>query len=86
MFGRVASSSCSLVTHWNNAVDHSNIGYSLSVRSLCLRNVVGAVYARGTSTARVSLRDVAKELEVQGYATPSGKQYSAAAIASMLAS
>ncbi len=35
---------------------------------------------------RASLRDVAKELETQGYVTPSGKQYSAAAIASMLAS
>jgi DNA invertase Pin-like site-specific DNA recombinase len=35
---------------------------------------------------RVSLRDVAKELEAQGYVTPSGEQYSAAAIASMLAS
>jgi hypothetical protein len=32
---------------------------------------------------RVSLRDVAKELEAEGYVTPSGKRYSAAAIASM---
>lgn len=35
---------------------------------------------------RVSLRDVAKELEARGYVTPSGKQYSPAAVASMLAS
>jgi DNA invertase Pin-like site-specific DNA recombinase len=39
------------------------------------------IKARGV---RVSLRDVAAELEAKGYATPSGKSYSASAIASML--
>jgi hypothetical protein len=34
---------------------------------------------------RVSLREVAKELAANGYVTPSGKHYSASAVASMLA-
>jgi Recombinase len=34
---------------------------------------------------RVSLREVAAELEARGYVTPSGKRYSASAVASMLA-
>jgi DNA invertase Pin-like site-specific DNA recombinase len=34
---------------------------------------------------RVSLRDVAEELKAKGYVTPSGKRYSASAVASMLA-
>jgi hypothetical protein len=34
---------------------------------------------------RVSLRTVAEELEAKGYVTPSGKRYSASAVASMLA-
>jgi hypothetical protein len=33
---------------------------------------------------RVSLREVAEELEAEGYVTPSGKRYSASAVASML--
>jgi len=32
-----------------------------------------------------SLREVAAELEARGYVTPSGKRYSASAVASMLA-
>jgi len=42
-----------------------------------------AIRARG---GRVSLREVAKVLADAGYVTPSGKHYSASAIASMLAS
>jgi DNA invertase Pin-like site-specific DNA recombinase len=34
---------------------------------------------------RVSHREVAAELEARGYVTPSGKRYSASAVASMLA-
>jgi len=34
---------------------------------------------------RVSLRDVAAELDAKGYVTPSGKRYSASAVAAMLA-
>jgi hypothetical protein len=34
---------------------------------------------------RVSLREVAADFAVQGYTTPSGKSYSALAVASMLA-
>jgi DNA invertase Pin-like site-specific DNA recombinase len=34
---------------------------------------------------RVSLREVAAELETNGYVTPSGKRYSASAVASMIA-
>jgi len=34
---------------------------------------------------RVSLREIAAELEAKGYVTPSGKPYSASAVASMLA-
>jgi DNA invertase Pin-like site-specific DNA recombinase len=44
--------------------------------------VAKAIKNRG---GRVSLRDVAAELAAQGYKTPSGKPYSASAIASMLA-
>jgi len=34
---------------------------------------------------RVSLREVAAQLEANGHVTPSGKRYSASAVASMLA-
>jgi Recombinase len=33
---------------------------------------------------QVSLREIASELEAKGYVTPSGKRYSASAVASML--
>jgi hypothetical protein len=62
----------------------------LGFASLLARIAGNAVRGRN---GQVSLRDVAKELAAHrsppaphGYVTPSGKQYSAAAIASMLAS
>jgi hypothetical protein len=41
--------------------------------------------ALGNCGGRVSLREDAAEPDVQGYTTPSGKSYSASAVASMLA-
>jgi hypothetical protein len=40
-----------------------------------------AIKSRG---GRVSLREVAAELEAQGYTTPSGERYSASAVATMV--
>jgi hypothetical protein len=47
--------------------------------------MVAAANAIKNRGGRVSPREAAAELAVQGYITPSGKSYSASAVASMLA-